>query len=340
MNPNASSSPARRGRNLVRRVFGIDHFDVSAHANACSPCSSTPVDIVIALDRTGSMCHDHGSRRMHRSRQRQGRRPHDAGDAQPALRADRHGGVPAGADDGDQTLRGARNCSSERLRRLRHREPRLRDRPINSDYKAAGGLNPASGLSAHRERGRPPASGPAATPPTARRCARPRPSSRPRAPQRPRLHRLPDRRRGQHRQRLRVDTDVPAGNADDQQPCQTAIDLANATRRGTTIYSIGYALGNERQLHGGRLRPVDARRRAPSRSGGERPSRWRSPRPLVRSRHAPRRSRALATVTPRTAGCYHKADVSDESPTIYSDDTVRRTSHRPARSTTSPTAAT
>ena len=37
-------------------LFGIDHFDVSARANACSPCSSTPVDIVVAIDRTGSMC--------------------------------------------------------------------------------------------------------------------------------------------------------------------------------------------------------------------------------------------------------------------------------------------
>src|SRR4051794_12045415 len=38
------------------RIFGITHFDLAAHANACSPCSSTPVDIVIAVDRTGSMC--------------------------------------------------------------------------------------------------------------------------------------------------------------------------------------------------------------------------------------------------------------------------------------------
>ena len=38
------------------KIFGINHFDVSTHANACSPCSSTPVDIVIAVDRTGSMC--------------------------------------------------------------------------------------------------------------------------------------------------------------------------------------------------------------------------------------------------------------------------------------------
>ena len=38
------------------RIFGLNHFDLTAHANACSPCSSTPVDIVIAIDRTGSMC--------------------------------------------------------------------------------------------------------------------------------------------------------------------------------------------------------------------------------------------------------------------------------------------
>ena len=42
-------------------IFGIDHFDVAAHANACSPCSATPVDIVVAIDRTGSMCSPRGS---------------------------------------------------------------------------------------------------------------------------------------------------------------------------------------------------------------------------------------------------------------------------------------
>jgi hypothetical protein len=37
-------------------IFGLKHFSVSAHANACSPCSAGPVDLVIAIDRTGSMC--------------------------------------------------------------------------------------------------------------------------------------------------------------------------------------------------------------------------------------------------------------------------------------------
>jgi hypothetical protein len=37
----------------------------------------------------------------------------------------------------------------------------------------------------------------------------------------------------------------PPGNAHDQQPCQTAINLATAYKQqGTTIYSIGYNAGN------------------------------------------------------------------------------------------------
>jgi hypothetical protein len=42
-------------------IFGVKHFNVTAHANACSPCSSTPVDVVIVLDRTASMCQPTGS---------------------------------------------------------------------------------------------------------------------------------------------------------------------------------------------------------------------------------------------------------------------------------------
>lgn len=38
------------------RVIGIRYMDVSAKAVACSPCSIKPLDIMIVLDRTGSMC--------------------------------------------------------------------------------------------------------------------------------------------------------------------------------------------------------------------------------------------------------------------------------------------
>ena len=38
------------------RIIGIDKLKVSAKATACSPCSVKPLDIMIVLDRTGSMC--------------------------------------------------------------------------------------------------------------------------------------------------------------------------------------------------------------------------------------------------------------------------------------------
>lgn len=37
-------------------LFGFSQFNVDAQATACSPCGSKPLDIVLLLDRTGSMC--------------------------------------------------------------------------------------------------------------------------------------------------------------------------------------------------------------------------------------------------------------------------------------------
>ncbi len=41
---------------LFARVLGIDSFDVDVKATACSPCAAKPLDIMLVLDRTGSMC--------------------------------------------------------------------------------------------------------------------------------------------------------------------------------------------------------------------------------------------------------------------------------------------
>jgi Flp pilus assembly protein TadG len=38
------------------RIIGVDHLTVRAEATACYPCSVRPLDIMIVLDRTGSMC--------------------------------------------------------------------------------------------------------------------------------------------------------------------------------------------------------------------------------------------------------------------------------------------
>jgi hypothetical protein len=41
---------------LFARVLGIKKLKVKASATACSPCSAKPLDIMLVLDRTGSMC--------------------------------------------------------------------------------------------------------------------------------------------------------------------------------------------------------------------------------------------------------------------------------------------
>jgi Flp pilus assembly protein TadG len=41
---------------VFARVIGVDKLTVRASATACSPCSSKALDIMLVLDRTGSMC--------------------------------------------------------------------------------------------------------------------------------------------------------------------------------------------------------------------------------------------------------------------------------------------
>jgi Flp pilus assembly protein TadG len=38
------------------KIFGINTFHVSATATACAPCGGRPADVMVVLDRTGSMC--------------------------------------------------------------------------------------------------------------------------------------------------------------------------------------------------------------------------------------------------------------------------------------------
>jgi hypothetical protein len=46
-------------KTLFAGVLGIKTFDVRAKSTACSPCGTKPLDVVLVLDRTGSMCQDH-----------------------------------------------------------------------------------------------------------------------------------------------------------------------------------------------------------------------------------------------------------------------------------------
>jgi hypothetical protein len=47
---------------IFARILGIDSFNINVKSTACSPCGVKPLDIMLVLDRTGSMCQDHWGR--------------------------------------------------------------------------------------------------------------------------------------------------------------------------------------------------------------------------------------------------------------------------------------
>lgn len=49
------------------KIVGVNSFNLKVHAAACSPCGANAVDIMLVLDRTGSMCQDSLGRDQHPS---------------------------------------------------------------------------------------------------------------------------------------------------------------------------------------------------------------------------------------------------------------------------------
>jgi Putative Flp pilus-assembly TadE/G-like/von Willebrand factor type A domain len=47
---------------MFAKVLGRDTFNIRARSTACSPCGVKPLDVMLVLDRTGSMCQDHFGR--------------------------------------------------------------------------------------------------------------------------------------------------------------------------------------------------------------------------------------------------------------------------------------
>jgi hypothetical protein len=244
------------------KVFGIDHFNVSAHANACSPCSAAPVDIVIAIDRTGSMCDGGGTTCT------------DLDNAKDGVRTMLKLFNPPSAEIGMIAFPPLESTKSDPC-----------DPPSNSGTSAGGssgytayddpnrgyvtdivnpgyrdgtqtdGLKHDSGLYLHTE------AGPASS------CIRAGGNTsysealrqaqaelllhgRPDVPDY--IVFLTDGEANIGSVYGVGDKTYPPGNDDDQKPCATAIQVADdAKKAGTTIYSIGYALGNLNCTSGG-----------------------------------------------------------------------------------------
>ncbi|HET6171947.1 MAG TPA: VWA domain-containing protein [Gaiellales bacterium] len=260
LNPNALVVSGTASTNAwFAKLFGIDHFDVSAHASACSPCSSTPVDIVIAIDRTGSMCTPQGlgGTCTDLDNAKEGVRtmlamlnppnaqvgmvafpPVETTTTDPC--AAPYNAAGGGYDGYDSPTRGYVTDT------------------ISGGYKAAGALNPTSGLYLHTEQG-PKASciqaGGNTSYSEALRQARAELAAhgRPNVPDY--IIFLTDGEANIGSVYGPNDPVYPPGNLDDKQPCHTAVNLANTYKQeGVTMYSIGYALGDNVECTAGGIR--------------------------------------------------------------------------------------
>ena len=329
------------------KIFGWAKFDVSAKANACSPCSSAPVDVVVVLDRTGSMCMPTGSGGVCTDLDNAKEGVHtllsilNPPYAQVGMIAfPPLDGASTAVCNSPQGLSNDYTAYDSTDRRY------LADQ-IGSDYKLSNGsTNPASGLYLHTVEG------------NNTKCVRPNGyTSYSEALRQAKVEldthgraNIPDvivfltdgeanigsvyssngkaytkangTLSGHGTAAFPENGTYPPGNADDEKPCQTAEDLAQDYKdEGIRIYSIGYALGSSTKCTTGDYGPwIPAQAQMKSGSTVTQvaiPAHW-----------CDRDSSAQVTLDNKVSYdtekdlCYHKADVGNESPTIYSDDTV------------------
>jgi hypothetical protein len=307
VNPNALVVTGTATTNTwFAKIFGIDHFDVSTHANACSPCSSTPVDIVVAIDRTGSMC-DNWNKAVTCD---------DLDNAKDGVQTMLKALNPPYAEVGMVAFPPVQTTSNDPCdppyNSLGGNGFDAYDSPtrgyvtdtINGNYKSGNNLDSTSGLVIHTTKG--PASsciqagGSTSYSEALRRSqAELVANGRPNVPDY--IVFLTDGEANMGSVYSATDPKYFPGNDDDVKPCHTAIQEATTIKAtGTTIYSIGYALGNKKCTAGGfgpdipAVLDVNGNIITPSKP-----------------------------CTPFTAGCYHKQSFKgDESPAITSNSTL------------------
>jgi hypothetical protein len=303
VNPNALVVSGTASTNAwFSRLFGLNSFSISAHANACSPCSSTPVDIVIALDRTGSMCTPTGS----------GGACTDLNNAKDGIRTLLGMMNPPYAQIGmvafpplQTTTTNVCNAPYNGLSGNGDDEAMngydaatrgyLTD-AINANYKTGAALNTSSGLYLHTVQGNSSAcvqAGESTSYSEGLRQARAELSAHGRANVPDYIVFLTDGEANIGSVYSRFDATFPQGGGDDIAPCHTAINLANTYKaQGVTIYSIGYALGNNVNCTGGGFHKQN------------------------------NNNNGYTNCNAGSSGCYHYRDAVTESPAITSYNTL------------------
>jgi len=129
-------------KTFFARVVGVDTLKVSARATACSPCGARPLDVMLVVDRSSSMCTT------------------TAGDPDPACTDLNNAkeGVRAFLEVMDPTSdsvglavfppAASRDARCESAPRLLYDSPTsvYTISPLSNDYRAGGVLNPSSAL--------------------------------------------------------------------------------------------------------------------------------------------------------------------------------------------------
>jgi Flp pilus assembly protein TadG len=287
-------------------LLGISHFDVTAHANACSPCSATPVDIVVAIDRTGSMCDNtdvngcidlNNAKDGVRTMLKNLSPPYAQVGmvAFPPLQTTATGACSAPYNSlstdpiasGDDTAMNGYDAAGRGY---------LTDR-LNGTFKLADGtLDPANGLSVHTTKGFASSciqAGFSTSYTEALRQAKAELAAHGRVNVPDYIVFLTDGEANIGSVYSQSDATYPQNGLDDRSPCSSAVLLANTYKAaGTTIYTIGYALGNNNCTGGGFHKKV---------SGG-----------------------GYTLCTAGTAGCYHFRDAVTENPinTVTANSTI------------------
>jgi Flp pilus assembly protein TadG len=263
VNPNQLTVNGTASTNTwFAKIFGINQFNVSTHANACSPCSATPVDIVVAIDRTGSMCSPVGA----------GFTCTDLNNAKDGVRTMLKNLNPPYAQVGmvafppvqttatnvclapynSLSANGDANAMNGYDAATRGY---LTDR-INGTYKLSNGaLDISNGLYLHTVKGGAASciqSAYSTSYTEALRQAKAELALHGRVNVPDFIVFLTDGEANIGSVYSKSDANYPQGGKDDIAPCSTAVTLANGYKTaGVTIYSIGYALGNNNCTGGG-----------------------------------------------------------------------------------------
>jgi hypothetical protein len=297
VNPNMLTVTGSGSTNTwFARIFGITHFDLSAHANACSPCSSTPVDIVMAVDRTGSMCSptDASGNCIDLDNAKDGIRTMLTDLNPPYAQIGMVAFPPVQTTSTSACATPYNSLGGNGYDGYDTATRGYVTDIINSNYKTGNSLNTSSSLYLHTVDG-PNTScieaGGNTSYSEALRQAKAELDAHGRVNVPDYIVFLTD---GEANigSVYGPSTAYPQGNSDDQQPCHTAVNLANTYKAaGVTIYSIGYALGSNVYCTSGDFRKRNS-------------------------------LGVWVSCTLPTAGCYHYASNNTESPAITSYNTL------------------